>query len=342
MAKNEFHTIIVGAGISGLVAAQGLQRQGLRVLLLEKDERVGGRLASRSLGPGVADTGAQYLTATTPAFQTLLEQWEKSGLLYFWSVGWGGGSQRLNRAAAHPYYAAVDGMQTLAHSLAAELDVRLNTTVVSLAVDGDGWRITDSTGQEYRSDALILTLPAPLSLALLKGAQGSLDEEAWQALAQVRYAPAVGALFWVEGPVSLPHSGAHQRPAVSTPWIVDNQRKGISPNATILTVQGDIAFSRRMWDASETELIELLKAGLEPYLGPTARILQSEPIRWQYGIPETLLDTRCLVASSQPPLICAGDAFDIGGVEGAVLSGLAAADQVVELLAEQPVNVLAQ
>ena len=43
-AKNSKHVIVVGAGISGLVAAKLLKDEGHRVTILESSSRVGGRI----------------------------------------------------------------------------------------------------------------------------------------------------------------------------------------------------------------------------------------------------------------------------------------------------------
>jgi monoamine oxidase len=54
--------IIIGAGFAGLTAARQLQSQGKHVLVLEAQERVGGRALTRALGNGKqVDLGAQWV-----------------------------------------------------------------------------------------------------------------------------------------------------------------------------------------------------------------------------------------------------------------------------------------
>jgi monoamine oxidase len=53
--------IVVGAGLSGLVAARRLAAAGVEVVVVEARERVGGRTLSLPLGQGVADVGGQWI-----------------------------------------------------------------------------------------------------------------------------------------------------------------------------------------------------------------------------------------------------------------------------------------
>ncbi len=56
--------IVVGAGVSGLIAALHLEENGIEVTILEKEPRVGGRVYSEPLGGTYANLGAQYFFET--------------------------------------------------------------------------------------------------------------------------------------------------------------------------------------------------------------------------------------------------------------------------------------
>lgn len=82
--------IVVGAGLSGLVAAQVLQRQGCEVQVLENLDRVGGRIRTDLVDGFLLDHGFQvFLTAYEQASKTLdcaqlqLGSFESGALIYF-------------------------------------------------------------------------------------------------------------------------------------------------------------------------------------------------------------------------------------------------------------------
>ncbi len=90
--------IVVGAGLSGLVAAEVLQRHGCKVQVLENLDRVGGRIRTDLVEGFLLDHGFQvYLTAYEQASKTLecdqlrLGSFESGALIYF--------AGKLNRVA---------------------------------------------------------------------------------------------------------------------------------------------------------------------------------------------------------------------------------------------------
>ena len=61
----EADVIVVGAGLSGMIAARKLLEAGLTPLVLEADERVGGRILTQEVMPGIpVELGAQWIGDT--------------------------------------------------------------------------------------------------------------------------------------------------------------------------------------------------------------------------------------------------------------------------------------
>jgi predicted NAD/FAD-dependent oxidoreductase len=326
METMQADVLVVGAGLSGLMAAGALQKQGRQVVLLDKGRSVGGRLATRRIGPGRADHGAQFFTVRSPEFRVWTEHWLAEGLIYRWSTGWSDGS--LGTAVSpdgYPRYAVHGGMNRLAKHLAQGLDIRLNLRIDELTPLASGWQARSEGGQRYTSQAVFLTPPVPQSLALLEAGGSSLSSSDRQALARIAYAPCLAGLFWVDGLVQLPEPGAIQRPEAPISWIANNQQKGISPEANIVTVHAGPAHSRLLWDETESSALSSLQSALQPFLDPTARIIEAQLKRWRYALPTTIHPEPCLLASGLAPLVFGGDAFGGPRIEGAALSGLAAA-----------------
>lgn len=317
--------LIVGAGLSGLMAARALRNRGLSVLLLDKGRSPGGRLATRRIGPGRADHGAQFFTARSAEFQAAVDRWLAEGLAYRWATGWSDGSLAQPTGDGHPRYAVYNGMNTLARHLGLGLEVRANTQLVSVSLGNAGWQATDQVGRRYEGGALLLTPPVPQSLALLDSGSVTLVGEERLALERIDYAPCLAGLFWLDRVPQLPEPGALQRPEHAFPWIADNQRKGISPEATVLTVHAAAHISRELWDAGDTEVLNRLEAGLSPFLAASTRIMEAQVKRWRYALPMRLHPEGALTITSLPaPLAFAGDAFGGPRMEGAALSGMAA------------------
>lgn len=320
--------LIVGAGLSGLMAAHELDARGLSTLLLDKGRSVGGRLATRRVGPGRADHGAQFFTVRSPEFQAWVERWWAEGLVFAWSTGWSSGSLVDASSDGHPRYAVRGGMNALAQHLAQGLDVRVETQVTSVTPTADGWQATDQTGQLFSGRVLLLTAPVPQSLALLAASGVALAGRDREDLERIEYAPSLAGIFWLDRPLHLPEPGALQRSNAPIAWIADNQRKGISPEATLATVHAAPEISRIVWQAPEQVVLESLYDGLRPFLAPGTQVVESQLKRWRYAMPVELYPERVLLAAGLPPLAFAGDAFGGSRVEGAALSGLAAGQRL--------------
>jgi predicted NAD/FAD-dependent oxidoreductase len=339
--------VIVGAGLCGLLAAARLLAHGASVVILDKGRSVGGRMATRRLDEGRADHGAQFFTVRNERFAEYVQAWREQNLVFQWSTGWSDGSlASAANADGHPRYAVREGMNALPKHLAAECraaGATIGTDVKVVAIDcagdrtgdraGGRWRVVAEDGREWYGRSLVLTAPAPQSQALLRAGGVELPAEQEQALAAITYAPCVCAMIAVEGTVWLPAPGAVQRLHDDISWIADNQRKGISPGARVLTLHGAPAWSAAHYDEIDDDLVQHFRAALLPWMDGGDRLRAAEIKRWRYALPTILHPEPYLEAKGCPPLFFGGDGFGSARVEGAAVSGLAIGDALGAILA---------
>lgn len=326
--------LVVGAGLSGLMAARELAGAGRRVLVVDKGRSVGGRLATRRIGAGRADHGAQFFTAESPAFRRIVRPWIADGLVRAWSTGWSEGSLTSHRTEALVRHVAEGGMNALAKHLAQGLEVALETRLVRVAPADDLWRAEDTEGRVFQARGLVLTAPVPQTLALFEAGAVELSRGDHYALRRVEYDPALCGLFLFEGDVELPEPGFVERLGADICWIADNQRKGISPDATLVTVQAGPRASEARFAEPDDEVLDTMEAAVRVFCARNAEVKERQLKRWRYASPAVFHKERVLALEGLPPAVCAGDAFGGARVEGAVLSGIEAAHQLGALLAK--------
>ena len=74
-----YDCIIVGSGLSGLIAARNLQRAGHQILVLEAQDRIGGRMYGQQIAPNqYIDFGGQWVGPTQDRFLALLDEYKIS------------------------------------------------------------------------------------------------------------------------------------------------------------------------------------------------------------------------------------------------------------------------
>lgn len=323
--------IIVGAGVSGLIAARELQEAGKNVTVLDKGSSVGGRLATRRIGEGIADHGAQFFTARTEAFKKYVDEWLNDDLVYIWGHGWSDGSVKRSTNDGHPRYVARGGMNAIAKKLAEPVkNILVNTKVSNVVWDDNLWRLTDSDGQQFTSKALIMTPPVPQTLALMEDVPISSDEKS--ALEHIEYGPCLCGLFVIDGNIDLPEPGALQNFDNTVYWIADNTQKGISPDEHIITMHVEARYSRNHYDDDDAAILYYLRQELQYYLAKGTSIVEEQLKKWRYSVPLTT-HPHDILQSESLPIIFAGDAFGgRGRVEGAFISGLLAGKTASKLV----------
>ena len=316
--------VIVGAGLAGLTAARALAGT-YEIVVLDKSRSVGGRMATRRIGGATIDHGAQFFTTHTAEFAQVVATWSAAGVAQPWFAGRVGPNGVVD-ADGHTRFRGVDSMNAIAKHLAQGLDVRRSTAVQSVARSGDGWLVT-TTHHGLTADAVLLTAPVPQSLELLAAGGVELADVDQRALQAIEYEPCLAVLALVDGPTRLPPPGAVNPADGPVDWVADNHRKGVSAEPAV-TIHATAAFSRQQWDADDETVAAALLAASQLGCAPLPGGTQVQ--RWRYARPITVHPARCLAARELPLLLFAGDAFGGAKVEGAVLSGRAAAERLAD------------
>lgn len=325
--------VIVGAGISGLLAARGLQAAGWTVTVLDKGRGLGGRMATRRVDGATFDHGAQFFTVRSERFQDLVSGWLEAGVAKEWSRGFADASGEINEDG-HPRYRGSEGMTSIPKHLAHGLDVRTGERAARVEVREGAWEVACESGARFGGSALLLTAPVSQSLALVRSGDFGLPVEIRQRLEAVAYDPCLALMARLDGPVDVPEPGGMQIKGEPLDWIGDNYQKGISQQPA-LTIHAGPEWSREHYEDDEAEvtgsLLSLTGEQLDLDLGQ--RVLGTFLARWRYSWTSSSHPEPYLLASEEPPLLFAGDAFGPGKVEGAALSGIAAA---AHLLGQKP------
>ncbi len=326
--QNQSPILIIGAGIAGLTAAALLQEVGLPVLVLDKGRGVGGRMATRRFGHGRFDHGAQYFTARDETFQQSVVGWQAAGIATVWAHGFAAGDEPPG--TGHPRYRGVAGMTSIPKYLAKALDVQLQTRVTAAAREGDSWLAQTESGPTFAGQALLLTPPVPQSLALLAAGQVSLPSDTAKDLQALTYNPCLALMVLLAGPSRLPAPGGLRLEKSKIAWMADNHQKGISPAGYALTIHAHPDYSRQRWDDDASEIAADLLVEAAAWLD--SEVVEWQLQRWRYAQPLTTYAKPTLLLPGTLPLVFAGDAFGGPRVEGAALSGLAAAQAMRSVL----------
>ncbi len=318
-----FDVLIIGTGVSGLIAARKIQSAGRSVLLLDKGRGLGGRLASRRIGAATFDHGAQFITTRDARFKEILKQGAEAGMMTEWCQGFSTESDGHTRWRGQP------AMTAFAKYLAQGLETRMEKQVVALRRAGDRYSIETSTGELYSAAAVLLTPPVPQSIALLAAGEIALDPAMRIRLEGIQYERCLAVMAVLKGPSSIPPPGGLVPARGPASWIADNQLKGISVEPAV-TIHANHEFSLAHWDEDRMESGRLLLDACQPWLG--AEVLSYQVHGWRYSKPIQVDAHPCALLQASPLLVMAGDAFAGPRVEGAALSGMAAAETLLARL----------
>lgn len=327
--------VVVGAGITGLVAARRMMESGAEVTVLDMGEQPGGRIRTRVLGDAVADSGAQSFTARRAPFVGLLSAWRYAGVpVRVWAHGWARATSVASGPPAARYvddmtprYSVAGGLGRLIEHVAEGIDVRPATRVVAVRDSRDGIAVEDADGRSWEADAAVVTPALPAAVALLDA--GGLDVP--DDLRAVRYQPCIAVTVALDGAADVPHPGGVAFEEGPVSWLADNQAKGAS-EVPALTIHASREWSEAHGDDADGEVAEALLGACSGWLA-TAAPLRTEVERWVHARPvDPITESARFLPTASGRIVVAGDGFvgvfGGGTIETAAMSGLTAAERV--------------
>ena len=319
---------VVGAGISGLACARELAANGFDVTVFDKGRGPGGRTATRRAEPNLRfDHGAQFFTVDDPLFQEMTDDWLARGVVAEWT----GRIVCLKHTTAieslpQPRYVGTPGMTAMAVDLAVGLRVRTGTQIVAVTHSSSGWTIATEINEANKTigpfDALVVTLPAPQSAALL-------NSHHFGAIAStIKMTACWTVMAAFESRVEVPWDGTfvHDSPLA---WVSRNSSKpGRGRETDCWVLQANPEWSAAYLEASADkvakDLLEAFEAVVARPLPPQRNVAAH---RWRYGQCSEPDDRRMLFDPRIGLAVC-GDWLAGGRVEGAFLAGIRAADAI--------------
>ena len=309
---------IVGAGMAGLAAARTLVDRGARVVLFDKGGSVGGRCATRGRDLGGFDHGAQRFSARSERFATLVRGWATRGRVVPTSAP----------RDDETWWLPTPSMNALPVWLAEGLEVRSSTRARSLVRRDRAWWLgLEGAADAGPFDVVVLTAPAPQSLALL-APHGVFVE----ALESIHLAPcwALTLACDAASATALPDAVFTEDPADPVITLVarEGRKPGRVPEGPLvrLVLHASAAFSAEHLERDADFIARRLVLALQARDGlGELRVRFAHAHRWRFARVSRALGEPCLFDRSRG-LGVAGDGLLGPRIEAAWTSGEAIAD----------------
>ena len=303
--------VILGSGMAGLAAARQASANGLRLAIVDKGRRIGGRVSTRRADGFTFNHGAQFLTARQNGFTTACDKAVAAGALQPWQV------------AGRDAYCGVPTMRDFPDFLGGGLDIRQGVEITGIEQHDGLVALHDSDGGTVTAHQAVITAPAPQAMRLLATVAPGLSAAA----ASAAYAPCWTAMFGFDSdmvPDTMPPIQNRTGPVGWAMW--ECHRPGQAAiTGGALTVQAAPDWSA---DNLEEDSALVAKAILAAWqvasgLSMDAPAYQAAH-RWRYARVTNPADAGISPLSDDGRIAVAGDWLAGARVEDAYMSGLRA------------------
>lgn len=306
-----FDTVIVGAGISGLVAGSRIQAKGNKVVILEKSRSVGGRIATRRDDLAIYDHGAQFYKIPINSNTTTDDFWTQKNISQTWFT-----------ENAHHFKSSAGGLTHLAKSIAEPLEIIFNEKLIQIKNPNESqkcYQLICETGNIFLSKQVILSCPLPQTVEILKKSNMAFPHD----LEKIIYAKALVGLFEVQSSNENLRNFKYQSNINSAIFSASNQlSKNVSKTlAFSCTMTPD--WSEIHFDESEESILWQIQIEFNHFIKSIdehATIVKSQLKKWRLSHPHQIYESLQLDLLENGEILLIGDAFGGASISGAIRS----------------------
>jgi predicted NAD/FAD-dependent oxidoreductase len=311
--------------MTGLTTARTLSDQGHDVVVVDKARGPGGRMSTRRNADLQFDHGAQYFTARDPRFLRQIVAWQERGLVRAWDarIATIGDRDSSKKSQSAERFVAVPGMNAVCKEQARELpDCRFGWALRKLKRLEKGWILTSDQGKTLECDALVISTPPEQARALLA------DPEVDELISGVEMMPCWALMLVLDEPLFAEHDAAFVNQGPLS-WVSSQSSRPERPAASAWVLHASPEWSEMHLEKSADEVRELLlEAARELPLSQSFTVKSAVAHRWRYALARQPLNCGAIWLGSKN-LALAGDWCNGSRVEGAFLSGIAAAGRIM-------------
>lgn len=310
--------VVVGGGIAGVAAARAVHDAGLQVVVRERADHVGGRMATPLIDGRHVDIGAAYLTVESDRFAAQVSDWSDRGLARPWTDTFHVATpDGLAGTSSGPIrFAAPAGLASLVADVAAGLAVEHELRVVAVgpgpSVDGEP------------VDAVVLAMPGPQALAVLDP-----DLTVETRISDRRWEPCLALVATWGQRCWRMLDGAFVEDSPVLTWVADDGRRR-GDDAPVLVAHSDPVLAAAHLDDPETAgpaMVDELCRVLGIDTAPDAW----QVLPWRHAKPAEPVEQPFHLGPARVAL-CGDGWHGRSRIESAYLSGHAAGRAVVRLL----------
>ena len=326
MHPHQTKIAILGAGLAGLNLAKLLQANA-DIVLFEKSDKLGGRMATHRCNGFEFDHGAQFFTAKDPLFKDWVARLVDANIVTTWPARFVEIEHRsmLSQRTwddAFPHYVGTPSMNAIAQHLADGLDVRFNQLITGIKPHRSKWLLETADGQFGEFDWVVSTLPAEQAQVILPDSYQQKN-----ALQSVQMQPCFTLMLGYDSARHRAWDAAFISQSILS-WVSVNSAKPNRASPYTLVAMSQNAWARDNFARPEAQIIAELLAELEGVMGEKLRDAAYIKLKkWKYANADKQ-KTELNFVDHAAKLACCGDWCISGRIESAFMSSSRVAETI--------------